>query len=347
MTTPDLETMHGLTPVIDALPGEPVPYYLAAGEGLRFETGGLLWTVIARTADTGGLFDAAFVLGPRGAEIPFHSLAGHQRSFYVVDGGAQFWLPGESRILVPGDSVHVPPGTPVACRMLSHLTKLLQYSAPGGALDELPEAAKVERHIYAAAGAVTGEVPPGATPHDLPRVAPGEVWDDTLPSGAEGYFLRARTGDRRGWPDAVNSFLARGRNTGGRYFAVNTLAAPQPYIIRHFHQRHTENFLCLSGRIWLWVNGEEILLTAGDFLHAPPGIVHSFAVTAHNTQLLGLLTSDIFEPFFDVTGVPTEDHVHTEGLVDPSVVMGGMRANPDLDVVVAGGPPERVRATGI
>ncbi|MFD5247137.1 quercetin 2,3-dioxygenase [Amycolatopsis sp. NPDC058340] len=347
MTSPDTETMHGLAPVVGALPGEPVPYYLASGEGLRFETGGLLWTVIARARDTGGLFDAAFVLGPRGAEIPFHSFTGHQRSFHVFEGSAQFWLPGESRVLVPGDSVHVPPGTPVACRMLSHLTKVLQYSAPGGALDGLAGTANVERHLYAAGADVTGEVPSMATRHDLPLVAPSAEWDDTLPAGTEGYFLRSRTGERRGWPDAVNSFLARGRNTGGHYVAVNTLAAPQPYVIRHFHRRHTENFLCLSGRIWLWVNGEEILLTPGDFLHAPAGAVHSFAVTAHNTQLLGLLTSDVFEPFFDVTGVPTDDHVHTEGLIDPSVVAGGIRANPDLDVVVVGGPPDRVRASGL
>ncbi|WP_409186538.1 cupin domain-containing protein [Amycolatopsis sp. VS8301801F10] len=136
--------------------------------------------------------------------------------------------------------------------------------------DGLPEAtARVERHLYSAGTTVIGEVPSKATPHDLHLVAPSVEWDDTLPAGTEGYFLRSRTGERRGWPDAVNSFLARGRNTGGRYFAVNTLAAPQPYVIRHFHRRRTENFLCLSGRIWLWVNGEEILLTPGDFLHAP------------------------------------------------------------------------------
>ena len=59
MTPTDLETMHGTAPVINALPGEPVPYYLSSGEGLRFETDGQLWTVIARGTDTGGLFDAS------------------------------------------------------------------------------------------------------------------------------------------------------------------------------------------------------------------------------------------------------------------------------------------------
>lgn len=350
MTVTDLETMHGLEPVIDALPGEPVPYYLANGEGLRFETDGQLWTVIARGADTGGLFDAAYVQGPRGAETPFHSLPDHQRSYFVVEGSVQVWLPGQCRVLVPGDSVHVPEGTPVAYRMLSHMTRLLFFSAPSGALDALVGSeATVQHHIYSPAGSGHAELllPGGSRIHDLPRVDAQDVWDERLPAGAEAYFLRSRTGDRRAWPDAINAYAARGRHTGGRYFAVDTVAAPQPYIIRHFHQQHTENFLCLSGRVWLWVNGQELLLTPGDFLHAPAGTVHSFAIAAHNTRMLGLLTSDVFEPFFDVTGVATDDLVHTEGLIDPSVIMGGMQANPDLDVVVVGGPPERVRAAGL
>ncbi|ASU78615.1 cupin [Actinopolyspora erythraea] len=347
MSTADPESVHDLAPVINALPGEPVPYYLASGEGLRFEIDNRLWTVIARGADTGGLFDAAFVSGPRGADTPFHSLPGHQCSYYVFDGSVQFWLDGQSRVLVPGDSIQIPDDTPVAYRMLSHLSRMLLFSAPSGTLDELVTCAQpVHRHVYSAGGTAHGHLPPltGAQPHELPRATAQDADDETLPAGGEGYFLRSRAGDRRGWPDAINAYTARGRNTAGRYLAVNTLAAPQPYIIRHFHRLHTENFLCLSGRIWLWVNGHEILLTGGDFLHAPPGTVHSFAIAAHNTQMLGLLTSDVFEPFFDVTSVATDDHVHTEGLIDPSTVTEGLRTNPDLDLVVVGGPPRRVKA---
>lgn len=349
MTSTDLETIHGLAPVINHLPGECVPYYLASGEGLRFETGGQLWTVIARGVDTGGLFDAAYILGPRGASSPYHSLPEHQRSYFVVDGSVQVWLPGESRVLVAGDSVHVPQGVPVAYRMLSHRTRLLFYSASSGALETLLGSdARVEHHVYSAAEQV-GDiiVPADAQHHELPQVEATTTWDTTLPAGSDPYFLRAGGGEHRAWPDTINSYVARGRNTGSRYFAVETLAAPQPYIIQHFHQHHTENFLCLSGRVWLWVNGEEVLLTSGDFLHAPAGTIHSFAIGAHNTKMLGLLTSDVFEPFFDVTGVETDDRVYTEGLINPSVIFGGIKANPELDLVVVGGPPERVRAKGI
>ena len=49
-----VEEMNQQLPVANTLPGEAVPYYLASGEGARYEINGQLVTVIARAADTGG-----------------------------------------------------------------------------------------------------------------------------------------------------------------------------------------------------------------------------------------------------------------------------------------------------
>lgn len=348
----DLEAIHDLAPVVDRLPGEPVPYYLASGEGRRYELDGLLWTIIARGCDTGGLFDAAYVSGGRGAEVPFHSHARQHRSFYVFDGSVQVWLGAQSRILSRGDSLHVPAGTPVAYRMLAHLTRLLTWAAPGGSLD-LAESVgtPVDRHVHSERSA--SPVPPrrlaeageplGIGFPDLPLPDPQDVWDSALPQGVQPYFLRLGEGDRRETGDGLNTYLTRGANTAGRYFAVDTIGARAPYFIRHFHRLHTENFVCVSGRVRLYVNGHEVLLTEGDFVHAPAGTVHTFSFDAHNTRMLGILTPDVFEPFFDLTGRPTELHVHPEGpaglAVDPAEL-----AAADLDLVVVGPPPRRVRA---
>ncbi|MFJ2620300.1 cupin domain-containing protein [Glutamicibacter sp. NPDC087344] len=340
MRTIDLESIHSLAPVINALPGEPVPYYLASGEGERHEVDGQLVTVVARTQDTGGLFEAAFILGPAGAQSTGSALESVQRSFFVVDGCVQATVAGRTRILVQGDSFHVAPGESLEYRLLSHMSRLFMFSAPGGALaDLLGGAERTERHLFTMDSA-------SATQLQLPQGV-DSAGSLALPSGEGGYFLSAGGGDHRAWPDALNSYLARPANTGGRYFAVNTLAAVQPYIIRHFHRLHTENFICLSGRVWLWVNGHEVLLTAGDFLHAPAGTVHSFAIGAHNTQMLGLLTGGVFEKFFDVTSQATDAPVYNEGLVDPSTVIAGIQSNPDLDLQVVGPPPERTLAPGL
>lgn len=351
----DLEAIQDLDPVVNRLPGEPVPYYLASGEGRRYELDGLLWTVIARGSDTGGLFDAAYITGGRGAEAPFHAHALQQRSFYVFYGSVQVWLGAQSRILTRGDSLHVPAGTPLAYRMLAHVTRLLTWAAPGGSVDFAERlGASVDRHIHS--GRATPEASPqqraeagaplGITFPDLDRPGPEDVWDAALPQGPQPYFLRLGEGDRRETGDGLNTYLTRGTNTEGRYFAVDTIGARAPYFIRHFHRQHTENFVCVSGRVWVYVNGCEVLLTEGDFVHAPAGTIHTFSFDAHNTRMLGILTSNVFEPFFDLTGRPTEQHVHPEGpaslAVDPTEL-----AASDLDLVVVGPPPQRAKAIDI
>ncbi|MEZ0163438.1 quercetin 2,3-dioxygenase [Kineococcus sp. LSe6-4] len=354
----DVETVHGLRPVRNQLPGEPVPYAMASGEGARYELDGQLWTVFARAADTGGLFDAAWINGPRHARTPHHVHHHHQRSFTVVKGSAQVWLGTSSRVLVPGDSFNVPAGTAVAWRFLAHGTRLLTWTAPGGGLawvERLGTPVDVHTHRDRPAadaspreradiGAQLGVSFPAGE-----EVLAAEQWDDRLPEGAEPYFLRAGEGDRLRTPDALYTYLSRGRNTDHRYFAIHTVGAPSQYFGRHFHRQHTENFVCLSGRVWLWVNGVEVLLTAGDFVHAPAGTIHTFAFDAHQTELLGILTPDVFEPFFSVLGSPTSDRSYPEpgtvsgestDLVGPSFE-ALQKLQDELDLVIVGPPPER------
>ncbi|WP_432506757.1 quercetin 2,3-dioxygenase [Kineococcus arenarius] len=361
----DLETVHGLAPVRNALPGEPVPYYVAHGEGHRYELDGQLWTVFARAADTGGLFDAAWVDGPRGASTAHHVHRDQQRSFVLVRGSAQVQLGGASRVLVPGDSFNVPAGTPLAWRFLAHGTRLLTWAAPGGAL-ALVEALGTPVDVHAHRDRPSGPPSPqrrreagaplGVTFPSLEEVRTDDRWDADLPAGVEPYFLRGGEGDRLRTPDALYTYLSRGRNTDHRYFAIHTVGAPGRYFGRHFHREHTENFLCLSGRVWLWVNGTEVLLTPGDFVHAPAGTIHTFAFDAHRTEMLGILTPDVFEPFFSVLGSPTQDRSYPEpgtmssestDLVGPPPVAVLQKLQDELDLVLVGPPPERTAGLGI
>ena len=344
----DIEAVHDLLPVVDELPGEPVPYCMASGEGHRYELGGTLCTIVARSQDTGGLFDAAYFTGGRGDGLPFHAFTARQRSLYVVNGSVQVWLGRRSRVLVPGDSVHAPAGTPVAFRMGAHCTRMLMWSAPGGGLGFVEQVGTpVDRHVHSGRPqlaplrdlADAGE-PFGLVLPDVEEVAAQDTWDDALPDGAHAYFLRSGEGDRRETGDSLNTYIARGANTGGAYFAIDTLGARAPYFIRHFHRQHTENFVCVSGRVWIYVNGREVLLTEGDFAHAPAGTVHTFAFAAHNTRMLGILTPDVFEPFFDLTGRPTELHVHPDG-PNSLATSPAELAESDLDLVVVGPPPKR------
>ena len=147
-----VEEMNKQLPVANALPGEAVPYYMASGEGARYEINGQLVTVIARAADTGGIFSAAYVSGGMGSESPFVSHKIEHKTLYVFDGILHVWLPGESRILTPGDSVVIPPNTPHAYRMASHYTRFLNWMTPGGG----------EKYYERVGTPVDSHVPPGA-----------------------------------------------------------------------------------------------------------------------------------------------------------------------------------------
>ncbi|MDK7084033.1 cupin domain-containing protein [Pseudoglutamicibacter cumminsii] len=123
---------------------------------------------------------------------------------------------------------------------------------------------------------------------------------------------------------------------------METRDAKAGYIPLHFHMAHSENFFCVQGAVKLHANGEEIRLGPGDFLHAPAGTIHSFSLAANNTQMLGLLTPPIFEPFFEYMNEPTDHLVHEEGGEPYFPKEGFDRARNELGLVVVGPPPSDV-----
>ena len=353
MTTFDIPTLdeaNHLAPLIDSLPGRRAPYLMSAGEGERYETGGQLVTVIARAEDTGGQFAAAYVMGRAGAETPFISHRDEHRFVHVTDGRLQLWLPDETHVLVPGDSAVVPAGTPYAYRMTAHRTRFLSWSSPGSGHGWLQACGRrTSSHVYdvgaedaPSSGRATELAAEfGIDVLDMEKVDLPSKTGSRLPEGISPYVLRSGEGERWSGQRQINTYLTRSRNTDGTYFAMSTVGSRSSFIPRHFHRLHTENFLCLKGRLLLYVNGEQILLTAGDFVHAPAGTIHSFAFDAHYTQMLGLLTTGVFEKFFEYLGQPTEDYLWDEAAPVMPPAEGFAAAQAELDLQVVGPPPER------
>lgn len=345
---PSLDDVQSTVPQSEMLPGRCVPYHLSAGEGCRYELGGQLVTVVARPQDTGGQFGAAYVFGGKGVEIPFIEHDIEHRFLYVTDGQLQVWLPGESNILIAGDAVAIPPGTPYAYRMLAHRTRFLSWLTVGDGHRWAQAAGRETRsHVFdtgterTVSAARQSELAAqfGIRVRDLEKKELPATAGTVLPKSASPYVLRAGEGDRWASLGQLNTYLARSRNTESTYFAMHTSGGKSPYIPLHFHREHTENFFCLEGRILLHANGKEILLTKGDFLHAPAGTIHSFAFASHNTQMLGLLTTGVFEKFFEYMNTPTQAHVHSEDGDMTFPGEGFARARAELDLEVVGPPP--------
>lgn len=348
LTEGQLETMHGLAPVVNALPGEQVPYTLEAGEGERYVLGPLHVTLMSRPADSGDAITLQKVTTGPLAPTPFVASRGHS-FLHVTEGLLSLWFDGARHELVAGDSATVPAGSAMSIASDRTVTSFLLFTTDDGFQRLVQEkGARTEAHVFARRPAALASADLhaelregyGLTVVDLERSAlVGEVRDG-LPASAEAFALQAGRGERLETFQQINAFAARGRHTGDTFFAMDTRGAKQPFIPRHFHKLHTENFLCLKGTVKIWANGEIVRLHPGDFLHAPAGTIHSFSLASHDTRMLGLLTTNVFEKFFEYMNEPTSELIYEEGGQPYFPAEGFEKARSELDLVVVGPPPE-------
>lgn len=354
MTTEfDWQSVQNSPLIHDSLPGELAPYALSSGEGPRHHLGDWHVTTMARHTDTGGEFSLYRIALPGGSHSPLLSAPGHT-FIHLIEGEAGLRFNGRTRRLIGGDSASVPAGTAFSITGGAVLNSLFLYSTEDWLHRLVTDAGEsTGAHIFsrrptsAISGLLRGELAAGfgITVHADHDSEGGDGPDSEarpgnhLPSGEVAYINRAGHGDRFETFEQMNAYPVRARNTGGKFFAMDTRGAKAPYIPLHFHQQHSENFLCLGGAVGIHANGEEVVLTPGDFLHAPAGTIHSFSLAKNNTHMLGLLTPPVFEPFFEYMNDATEDYVHVEGGEPHFPAAGFQKAQDELDLVVVGPPP--------
>jgi len=93
----------------------------------------------------------------------------------------------------------------------------------------------------------------------------------------DGWFVK-NVADA-GWSRSEAFGLACGFDTGDRFPQVGVhlfLLEPGKPNCRYHREEAQEDFLVLSGRCKLLVNGEERALRAWDFVHCPAGVSHVF-----------------------------------------------------------------------
>lgn len=344
---PDWQKIQQTTPLVDALPGEPAPYKLSAGEGLHTDLGEWHLTTMARFADTGGEFALYRLTLPGGSTSPFLTAPGYS-FLHVTEGELTVWLADGVHHVVAGDAVNIPEHAEFSLRGEAAVNSFFWYCTD----DWLHRLA--DTHGTATASHIFTRIPQrrigdlfadeiaaslGVRVADRPRGGqPGDRFD-RLPADERAFVTKSGGGDRYETYQQVNSYPVRSRNTGGRFFAMDTRGAKQPYIPLHYHREHSENFFCLAGIVRIHANGQEIVLTPGDFLQAPAGTVHSFAHDAHNTRMLGILNPPVFEKFFEYMNDPTDAVVQQEGGEMYFPAEWFARAAAELDLVVVGPPP--------
>jgi quercetin 2,3-dioxygenase len=112
-------------------PATMQPYVLAAGEGERLIAGDQLFAFLSHQGNSNGSFITLTTVGPNGDRIPDHFHEKHTETFFCLDGILTMWANGEEVRLLPGDFLHVPPGTIHAYRLDAPFTRFVGLLAPG------------------------------------------------------------------------------------------------------------------------------------------------------------------------------------------------------------------------
>jgi quercetin dioxygenase-like cupin family protein len=111
---------------------QATPILLTAGEGDPYWTMGMLLTVKAAAAQTGGEVGAMEVVMPAGSAPPFHIHHHEAEINYVLDGVITFQCGEVVRECGPGSFIYLPRGVPHRFKAGPDGARMLGISAPGG-----------------------------------------------------------------------------------------------------------------------------------------------------------------------------------------------------------------------
>lgn len=306
------------SPVRD-LPGVAVPYYLADGDGRAHLLLGQVGRALAGTEETTGAMSVMTALGPAGRPIPLHYHEKEHDYFLCVRGRMQVWAGEESRILTPGDVASVPPGVVHAYQFLDHYTQFIGPIAPAG----------WDRFFDFTGTPYAGPAYPGVDPSpppfekfgaaearfamkyvmDQPYAQLGTGPDDSLPGKAVAYFLRTGEGPRHTLFGQVAFQVLTGAESNGSLGIAVTEGPSASAVPAHVHRGTYEAIYCLEGRLRVSVEGEEHLLTRGDFVSIPAGSEHSYAMEAHLTRFASIYGPAGPERLFEMAGQIAQERI--------------------------------------
>lgn len=131
--------------------------------------------------------------------------------------------------------------------------------------------------------------------------------------GSQFKYVPAGTGPAyRGRGDQI-TFLITGAETGGAFFMAEVSVAPGGGPPPHVHSREDESFYLQQGTLALQVGGKTLNVSAGDFVHMPRGMAHSFKNVGEETAKLLMVAApaglenyfaEVFFPAADIADIP-------------------------------------------
>ena len=172
----------------------------------------------------------------------------------------------------------------------------------------------------------------------LPEAAyaePGSGPDDTLPGKPAAYFLRAGEGPCHTLFGQIAFQVLTGAESDGALGMTVTEGPRGSVVPGHTHVRTYEGIYVLDGRLKVTADGEERMLTRGDFMSVPMGVSHELVFEAHLTRLVTMYGPAGPERLYEIAGEVAEQRIFPEagGPVDEARLEKAASA---LDITFAG-----------
>jgi quercetin dioxygenase-like cupin family protein len=229
-----------------------------AGEGEALFGGRI---VIKASFDQLCITESYFPDARDGAGPHFHRR--HADSFYVLEGELAFLVQDAEHALGPGACACAPPEVVHGFRSTSSARFLNFHTPDGGFADNLRARDRGEPGGFDSVDSPVGSGLPGSTAI-LHRAGEGERLESderiaTIKVGREELAL-------------IEFELEPG------------FTGPEP----HTHDDHVDSFYVLDGEVEFLVGEETLMLGAGSFVAAPPGVVHTFAGGSERSRLLNI-----------------------------------------------------------
>ncbi len=116
------------------------------------------------------------------------------------------------------------------------------------------------------------------------------------------------------------TFLITGADTGSAFFMAEVSVVPGGGPPPHVHAREDETFYIQQGTLAVQVGDKSLHVSAGDFVHLPRGVVHSFKNIGDETaKVLLVVTPAGLENYFAESFVPAADAADIPDIV-PMVI---------------------------
>jgi len=313
-----MQQIDSMTP-IRRLPGEARPYYLADGDGRAHLLLGQVGRALASTEETNGAMSVMTALGPAGRPIPLHVHEKEHDYFLCVRGRIQVWADGESRILNPGDVASVPAGVAHAYQFHGHYSQFMGPIAPAGwdrffdftgSPYEGPAYPQVDPSPppFDKFGAAQAKFAMKYLPPDTPYADASDGPDDSLPGAAKPYFLKAGEGPRHTLYGQTTFQVMTGAESNGS-LGMTVTEGPKGSVPAHLHETTYEAIFCLDGRLRVTADGEDYLLTRGDFFSVPAGVEHSLVLESHLTRWATMYGPAGPERFYELAGTVCDERI--------------------------------------